>query len=520
MQKYQGKSEGLKKSLLEQLQEQGVYIPADCGGIGRCGKCRVQFLSGVPEATEADYSVFSPGQIAAGWRLACKVHLTGEYEIAWEQTEDEIVAEAGFSGIHLVSPGKKEASAADSARAGGDPNLVAAVDIGTTTLAVSLVDRVARKVLETKTSVNHQRAFGADVISRIQASVDGKGEELQTSIRKDLMRLMSDLGADFSKTPLIISGNTTMEHLLLGLPCDTLGVAPYTPVDISMHQEENMLILPGISTYVGADIVSGIIACGMDQSEEVSLLIDLGTNGEMAIGNKDRILVASTAAGPAFEGGNIHCGVAGIPGAVSAVMIRPENSSSGETDIDAGRQEIPEAGLCVHYETIGDKAPVGLCGTGVLEVMYELLKAEIVDETGMMDEDYEDDGFPIAENVVFTDQDVREVQLAKSAIRAGAETLMQEYGISCEEVAHLYLAGGFGQKINLEKAAGIGLLPEELIEKTKAVGNSSLAGAVMLAKDDSLRQRFVRVAEQTGEVSLTGNPTFSELYMEYMMFDA
>ncbi|MBQ7446358.1 MAG: DUF4445 domain-containing protein, partial [Eubacterium sp.] len=272
------------------------------------------------------------------------------------------------------------------------------------------------------------------------------------------------------------------------------------PVDISLHEEDNFLILPGISTYVGADIVSGIIACGMDQGEEVCMLIDLGTNGEMAIGNKDRIISASTAAGPAFEGGNISCGVAGVPGAISSVDIAEDGS--------------------VQIGTIGGKDPIGLCGTGVLEVVYEMLKAEYMDETGLLDDEYVDDGFPLSDDVVFTDQDVREVQLAKSAIRAGAETLMEEYGVGYDDISALYLAGGFGQKINLQKAAGIGLLPEELLDRTKAVGNSSLAGAVMIARDETLKERFAHVADYSEEVSLTGNPTFNDLYMEYMMFEA
>lgn len=488
------------KNLLEQLQKQGIYIPADCGGIGRCGKCRVQFLSGAPQACEDDAEIFSPEQIADGWRLACKAFPKDAYEIAWEQSEDEMEVAAEFVNKTAGGAAAPDVAGADSPEdiaAAKEP--VAAVDIGTTTLAVSLVDRASGNVIATRTSVNHQRVFGADVISRIQASMDGKKEELKASIRKDLDALITALGENMAEIPVIISGNTTMEHLFLGLPCDTLGVAPYTPVDISLHEEENFLMLPGISTYVGADIVSGIIACGIDQSEEVCMLIDLGTNGEMAIGNKDRILSASTAAGPAFEGGNISCGVAGVPGAISSVDIAEDGS--------------------VQIGTIGGKDPIGLCGTGVLEVVYEMLKAEYMDETGLLEDDYIDDGFPLSDDVVFTDQDVREVQLAKSAIRAGAETLMEEYGVSYDDISALYLAGGFGQKINLKKAAGIGLLPEELLDRTKAVGNSSLQGAVMIAKDETLKERFAHVADYSEEVSLTGNLTFNELYMEYMMFE-
>ena len=494
-QEYKGFSESDKKSILDQLQEKDLYLSAACGGNGTCGKCRVRFLTEAPEPTEFDRDIFSDAQLAEGWRLACEAYVSGEFAITWEDSEDEMEAAADFS----TGAPQQESEEGEAAAEGGPADPVAAVDIGTTTLAVSLVDRNSKKTLGTKTSVNHQRAYGADVISRIQASVNGKKEELQESIEKDLAALISSFGEDPKTIPTIISGNTTMEHLLLGLPCDTLGVAPYTPVDISLHQEGNRLILPGISTYVGADIVSGIIACGMDQSEEICILIDLGTNGEMAIGNKDRMIVASTAAGPAFEGGNISCGVAGIPGAISAVTIAEDHS--------------------VTFDTIGGKDPIGLCGTGVLDTMYELVHAEIVDETGLMDDDYVDDGFPLSDEVSFSDQDIREVQLAKSAIRAGAETLLEEYGAGYDDVAHLYLAGGFGQKINLTKAAGIGLLPGDLIDRTVAVGNSSLAGAVMIAKDEGLKERFAHVADYAEEISLTGNPTFNDYYMEYMLFE-
>ena len=258
-----------------------------------------------------------------------------------------------------------------------------------------------------------------------------------------------------------------------------------------------MTLLPGISTFVGADIVSGVIACGMDLSDEISLLVDLGTNGEMVLGNRQRMIATSTAAGPAFEGGNIRCGVAGIAGAISTV------------DITGGQAKI---------QTIGNQPPVGLCGTGVLEITYELLKEGMIDETGSPDDAFFEHGFALAPNVTFTIGDVREVQLAKAAIRAGMEVMLAEYGIACEDVAHVYLAGGFGQKVNIQKAIGIGILPEEFADKVIAVGNSSLAGAVLYAKNPTLAGRFRAVAETTGEVALAENGRFNDLYLEYMFF--
>ena len=478
------------ENLLERLRQDQVYFPAHCGGRGTCGKCKVRFISGAPEPSEDGKRFFSEEELASGWRLACRTTVSGRVHLEIpEADEDEITASVSFFGS------KAAESSSDGERT--DSDYVIAVDIGTTTLAAALVDRQTGKIEQTVTSVNHQRAFGTDVVSRMDASNRGKGELLRQSICQDLAALAEKLGQDPEQAAFVVSGNTTMQHLLQGLSCETLGVAPYNPVDISMHPYQNMLMMPGISTFVGADIVSGIVASGMDESEDVCLLVDLGTNGEMVIGNKEKMLSASTAAGPAFEGGNISCGVAGVPGAISEVEI------SGGTPV-------------IH--TIQDAPAIGLCGTGVLETVYELLKDELIDETGLMDDEYFDDGFPLAEGIVFTSQDVREVQLAKSAVRAGIEVLLKEYGISYDGVERVYLAGGFGEKINQEKAIGIGLLPEEFDGKIIPAGNSSLAGAVMLAGKPEMAERFVRVAEFAGEIALAENPAFNDLYMDHMFF--
>jgi uncharacterized 2Fe-2S/4Fe-4S cluster protein (DUF4445 family) len=498
-------------SILQALQVQGEYILAPCGGNGTCGKCRVRFVQDPPAPSQADRKVLTEAEISEGVRLACRTAAVQGAVIEIEAgVEKQMDVASGFAlnGALGAGPGKKTPEQGESGQTHRNPaaeqkipansegKIAAAVDIGTTTIAMSAVDTGSGRILGTSTGINHQRSWGADVISRMEASNQGKGGLLQKSIRADLDLLREELGLA-QDTRMVISGNSTMEHLLQGLSCETLGVAPYTPVDISLHEYENMTILPGISTFVGADIVSGIVACGIDQSEEICILVDLGTNGEMAIGNRDRIISASTAAGPAFEGGNISCGVAGIPGAVSSVEI-----TDGEAQV----------------ETIGGLPPVGLCGTGVLETVYELLKEELVDETGLLDDDYFDDGFPVAEGIVFTNKDVREIQLAKSAVRAGLEVLLEEYGTDYDQIGTLYIAGGFGQKINLEKAVGIGLLPEELLDRMVPVGNSSLAGAVMAACDPFVLERMRAVGENAEETSLAENPLFSDLYMDNMFF--
>ncbi len=512
------------ENLLEALTRQGIYISAACGGKGRCGKCGVRFSDGTVPVTEADRHCFSEEQIAEGMRLSCEVYLQADCRIEIESTD-----EADFDVVTDYRQKNSLAEHADTAAGTGKEGSQIAIDIGTTTLAASLVDAQSGEILHAVTGVNHQRAYGADVISRIQAANDGKLEELSQSIRRDLCgmicRLLSESGAALSGIRRIaIAGNTTMGHLLMGYSCETLGVYPFDPVNIDTTEvtfgelfgeagaedtlrEEGaqipVVLLPGISTYVGADISAGMLSCGFDCSEKVNVLIDLGTNGEMAIGNRERILVTSTAAGPAFEGGNISCGMGSVPGAICQVQI------SG-TEVSCG--------------TIGDRPPVGLCGTGVIETACELLKAELIDETGMLDEDYFDDGFvlaktPSGEEISFTQKDVREIQLAKAAVRAGLETLMLRYGVTYDDIDTLYLAGGFGFHLNLEKAAAIGLIPEELLDRAKAVGNSSLGGAAVWLTEPGAAERMERIIAVSEEIPLASDKDFNQFYMDSMFFE-
>ncbi|MCC8141642.1 MAG: ASKHA domain-containing protein, partial [Lachnospiraceae bacterium] len=515
------------ESLLTALSEHEIYISAACGGKGRCGKCGVVMYDGVTKAGESDRQFFSERQLEQGIRLACAAYPTGDCRIeilGSDEADFEVVTDYRGAGSE-----PEGTDAPQKAYEAGCHDI--AIDIGTTTLAVSLVGRVNGETrhAHTVTSVNHQRAYGADVISRIQAACDGKLAELSHSIRRDLcadlIRLLEESEMDLSEVGQIaVSGNTTMEHLLMEFPCETLGVYPFDPVDISLIRTDfdtlfgeamaeelgespslsvPVTLLPGISTYVGADIVAGLLSCGFDRTDSVNVLIDLGTNGEMAIGNREKILVTSTAAGPAFEGGNISCGMGSVHGAICGVEIN---------------------GNDVRWETIGGTEPLGLCGTGVIETACELLKEELIDETGMLDEDYFDDGFPLAESaegqqIVFTQKDVREIQLAKSAVRAGLETLLLHYGATYDDIGCVYLAGGFGYRMDLKKAAGIGLLPEELLERTVAVGNSSLEGCAEFLTDPEAEARIARIIDVSTEVQLGADKDFNNFYTEYMFFE-
>ena len=495
-------------SLLDTLIHNDIYISAACGGKGRCGKCKVRMLANPTAVTEADRQFFEEEQIAAGWRLACLSYPESDCRINVNTTDEsdfEVVSD--YQNIQMDVEKNEEF-------------YDIGIDIGTTTIAIDLIGGTSGNVLDTYTAINRQRAYGADVISRIQAANDGKLEELKNCIRKDLYEGIRQVIADKKVNSkqvrrIAIAGNTTMGHLLMGFPCDTLGVYPFTPVDISTIRTDfkslfdkddldaEIILLPGISTYVGADIAAGMLVCEFDRQDRTCLLIDLGTNGEMAIGNKDRILVTSTAAGPAFEGGNISCGMGSIGGAICNV------------EIENGRA------VC---QTIGEKPPVGLCGTGVIETVYELLESELLDETGMLDEDYFDDGFVLAktpegEAISFTQKDVREIQLAKSAVRAGIETLLLRFGVGYDDVAQVFLAGGFGYKINLEKAIGIGLLPEELHDRICAVGNSSLGGTLVYLTQENAPERIEHITAAAEEISLAADKDFNRFYTEYMFFE-
>ncbi len=509
------------ESLLEAFTRQGVYISAACGGRGRCGKCGVRFLQGMTEITEADRQFFSEEQLSEGMRLSCEAYPVGDCRIEIESGDEaDFDVVTGYRREHNAEGRKNE-----TVSGAGE----IAIDIGTTTIAVSLIDAGSGKISGTVTGVNHQRAYGADVISRIQAANDGKLQELSHSIRRDLYemicRLLAEAGMELSGIRRIaVSGNTTMGHLLMGYSCETLGVYPFDPVNIGTIQTDfeelfaevrtekqdvrgkvsiPVILLPGISTYVGADISAGMLSCGFDCSETVNVLIDLGTNGEMAIGNRDKILVTSTAAGPAFEGGNISCGMGSVPGAICQVEIN---------------------GTDVNCRTIGEKPPLGLCGTGVIETAYELLKEEWIDESGMLDEDYFDDGFvlgktPAGDEISFTQKDVREIQLAKAAVRAGLETLMLRYGVTCRDIGTLYLAGGFGFHLNLKKAVGIGLIPKELESRAAAVGNSSLGGAAVWLTEPGAAERMERIVAAAEEVQLGSDKDFNQFYMDEMFFE-
>ena len=390
---------------------------------------------------------------------------------------------------------------------------VIGIDIGTTTLAFEQITADGKRFFST--DINAQRRFGTDVLSRIEAASHGRGNEMREAVIYQLICGVRKLINDSKSVPqkIVISGNTAMIHLLMGYPCDKLGVYPFTPYSTdTVHTTFTELtgsklysidvdIICSLSAFVGGDIVSGLYACNLDVSDKIMLFIDLGTNGEMAIGNKEKILTASTAAGPAFEGGKIRHGTGSVEGAVCGVEL-----------------EITENTINKSIKTINDKPSVGICGTGIIEAVASLLECSLMDETGLLKDVYFENGFRLADNALIYQSDIREIQIAKSAICTGIELLVKEYGIEYSDIDRVLLAGAFGNGLNPQKACAIGLIPWELSEKTVPVGNTALGGAMRYAFGDDGKKRTENIQKISQNIQLTEKEQFNELYLKNMNF--
>lgn len=509
-----------QKNLLEMLQEKNEYISAPCNGNGICGKCIVRYKSGATEPTKQDREFLSEKQLEQGYRLACQSYPTEEYKVEIPELEETIEVLSQWENQRteeiLKNTAEGTAEKTENAIYG------ICIDIGTTTLAALLVNLKTEADCQTAVSVNHQRTYGADVISRIDASNNGKKWEMQRCIRQDLQKLVGELaekeGIHVAQIQrIVIAGNTTMCHLLRGFSCETLGVAPFLPVDLSWMEgsaadflgmkelDTKVVILPGISAFVGADIMAGIAKMNMHRSEGYHLLLDIGTNGEMVLGNCRHMYVTSTSAGPAFEGGNISCGMASIPGVISHVFM----------------EETGKAGFQVIGETDGEnkkQQAIGICGTGMIDLVYELREHQMIDEHGTYSDLYFDTGYELAEKVKFTQNDIRELQMAKAAIRAGVDILVKKAGITFDEVDNCYLAGGFGTKIDIKKAAGIGLIPKELEMKTIPAGNTVLAGTKEVLLSRISKEELEKIQTMADVINLAEENDFEEMYLSYMDF--
>lgn len=384
------------------------------------------------------------------------------------------------------------------------------IDLGTTTLAFS------DNYNTSYTAPNHQSAFGADIISRIKASCEGHGLFLQDIIKRDLINGITEL-KKLSNPPveavthITIAANTAMLHLLMNYDCNGLASYPFTPVTLEqlslpgdfLSISGTITLLPCASAFIGGDIISGLLSLNATEWEAPCLLLDLGTNAEMVLGTKNQFFATSAAAGPAFEGGGISCGVGGIKGAIY--------------HIDLSKKPC--------FQTIDYGAPIGICGTGIIDLTAELLNHKYMDETGFLCEPYFEEGFAITKKagmrkaLTFTQKDIRQVQMAKAAIRTGIELLCQQAKLSYEEIETVYLAGTLGTKINLANATRIGLFPTKLSEKICAVGNTSLAGAASYSLHPEISsEKIKRFQNSISCLELANLPEFQNLFISHLNF--
>mgnify|MGYP004591202791 CR=1 FL=1 len=516
----------------------GVEMP--CGGRHACGKCMVYAEGSFAAPSETEQKLLGAERLAQGIRLACFLEAVPDGRIdalRQEADGDETICVstpsappvAHAAGMSPAQPSERVSAAQPSERTSTAPSaeaargarlyrhLGAAVDIGTTTIAAVLY-REGRAV-GTMGAWNPQSVFGADVISRMEASLEGKADKLAAIVREAVSRLLTELAEHAGESAevietVIITGNTSMLYFLTKRNPRCLSRAPFEAddlfgwwtigeaLDLSCRKAD--VYLPRcMSAFVGADITTAILGSGLTETDCIPgadgsprLMVDVGTNGEIVLFHKERLICCATAAGPAFEGAGLSCGMRGVAGAIDHVNWENDTWK-------------------VHV--IGDRdasAAEGICGSGVIDGVAGLLESGLLEDTGYLEEDV-----CFAGNVGLTAEDIREVQLAKGAIRAGMETLLAEEKIDAARLEGLYVAGGFGSYMSAKSAEKIGLFPKIDLSRIKICGNAALAGAVKILHDRRMEKEATALAERAKTINLGTSAKFQEFYMEYMMFE-
>jgi len=574
-------------TLLEAQIKAGLRPDAPCGGAGTCGKCLVELVVGdddtdivkacrtyvdrdmtviLPEKT-GNHRILTSGvggaisvdsavkKMTITVKKATLTELSSDWTRVSEAVADafNVPAKSVHADLALVSRAGKilrNANYTVEAVVCGDEVLdlrwperriyTAAVDIGTTTVVLYLLDAVTGETVAVKSMLNPQTEYGADVIMRANYAIENSVEPLADSVRGAVRALISEAAEEAGVDPediysVTAVGNTCMHHLFLGIEPESLVLAPYNPVisqelvlnaadhDISINPMGKLYMLPCIAGFVGADTSAVMLACEFDKLDDLTLAIDIGTNGELVLGNKDGCVTCSTAAGPAFEGAKITCGMRGVDGAVDHVKLTDKGIS---------------------YSVIGGGKPAGICGSGLLDLVAALLEAGVVDETGrIVDEDELDtelselvyrnitDMYGLKAYVIagasesatggpvyLSQKDIREVQLAKGAMAAGIRLMLKDLGRKTADVRRVFIAGAFGNYMDPASACRIGLIPQELRDRIKAVGNAAGEGAKMAAVNINEFYRVSNMVENTRFTELASDPEFQDCFVEELMF--
>lgn len=444
------------ENLLCALRRAGVSFSAPCSGKGTCGKCKVK-LSCFTEPTDTEKSLLTEDEISQNIRLACRTY-----------PKEDITVDI-ISDFNAVATAEVKTNSSKTAC------LRAIADIGTTTVTVAFIDENG-KIINAVSENNAQSAYGADVISRIEGDTAAQHRMIIEQLRRI---------TNCKANKLYTSGNTSMMHILLNEDCSGLKCHPYEPAFLDSQEKifDNLTVitLPCLSPFVGADITAGIIASKPEK--EFKLLIDLGTNAEIALFNRDKIFASSAAAGPAFEGADISCGMAATDGAIYSFTI--ENNVKN---------------IC----TINAQPPLGICGSGLLDLVAALRKKKIIAENGKID----NDSYTVADKIKLTTKDVHEFMLAKAAVRTCTDMLLKKAGITPDDISEVILSGGFGTYLNPESAAATGLIAEALASKAVFAGNTSLEGTALWATGNRKMPENIEILE------LATDPEFSKNFIE------
>lgn len=472
------------ENLYTVLKRGGLYL-RDCSGNGSCGKCKVRFVKGAPLPAAGERALLSAEELRAGVRLACRHLVTGDTELILEAEAAAlpdvvgVLPDSDQINIAACETDSKEAGRTPAFRTGVIPSVpnsvFAAVDIGTTTVAMR--GMCGGKETGSYAALNPQHSYGADVVSRIGAGMQGHAEEMRGQIVSCLEDGMKSITQQCGRAPsyMVIAANTTMVHLLCGDSVEPLSAFPFEPVNIKTQQIVvagiPAYIICGISAFVGGDIVSGMAAIGLHKASDLQLFIDLGTNGEIVLGNKENFLCTAVAAGPAFEG----------------------------------------------------NASADLMGADLIRIAAGLLEEGLMDAHGLLQEPYFSKGIDRS-GAHITQESIRELQKAKAAIRTGVELLLERYGAAPQEVSFVRLAGGFGYYLKPEAALRIGLLPNAFEGKIKAAGNTALQGACMLGGmlENSGMDAFAACTEQLARhsvyLNLAMQASFEKKYISNLDF--
>lgn len=518
------------KTLMEILRDGGFFIDTPCGGNGRCGKCAVIASGDLSQLSTAEKNSLSPELIKKGYRLACLARAEGDITVTLPDSHDAVIETDSVGSTFSFAPsvtcneinGRFEVAFSGKTIGFADNRdsvIGMAVDIGTTTLAARFYNLVTGAAIGTQTALNPQRQYGADVISRIMSCKQFGTEKLHDCLIDTLNSMIDSFclsqGLSFDNIyHCVIAGNTVMSHIAAGLSPEGMATSPFEPktlfgydlsaadTGLNINRGAPVYFAPCLSAFVGGDITAGLLACDFDTLHDPSLFVDIGTNGEIALLRENEIFCCSTAAGPAFEGAHIACGTGCISGAINRVF-----EQDGQ----------------IFFETIGNKEPCGICGSGLIDAVSVLLDCGNLDETGALvdkNSDLKNENYYFGGTGVFiTQHDIREMQLAKSAIASGIDTLLHDAGLEACQIANVFIAGGFGTHMDISSACRIGILPGIFSHVAKPVGNTSLTGASNLPLNSESFERIIKITGLCRCVELAGNDYFNQRFIENMLFE-